>query len=196
VNDLDRLERLLSDFRTSLFRLEALDRYTVEGEIEAVDAFLRGEPALERTPAIEDFFAHIRQERAAGKVRSRVHAIAGPLTPYLRFELEWGYTACAAAGEEVHILHSPSWRESPFGTQPPDFYLIDDETAAVMHYDAEGHWLGFDVATEPERLAEYRALRDLALRDATTLRQYLVAMRAAPIDPLALLRRPAERMSA
>jgi hypothetical protein len=71
VSDLDALEHLLSGFQTSIFRLEALDRYTVDGEIEVVDAFLRGEPELPRTPAIDDFFAHIRQERAEGRIRRR-----------------------------------------------------------------------------------------------------------------------------
>jgi hypothetical protein len=196
VSDLDALEHLLSGFQTSIFRLEALDRYTVDGEIEVVDAFLRGEPELPRTPAIDDFFAHIRQERAEGRIRRRVHAIAGSLTPYLRYEVEWGYTACAAAGEDIHILHSPSWRESPFGAQPPDFYLVDDETTAVMRYDSDGRWLGFDLVTHPDQLAEYRRLRDLALHDAIPLQRYLAAMRVAPIDPLVLLRRPAEGMPA
>jgi Family of unknown function (DUF6879) len=192
MSDLDALEHLLSSFRRSIFRLEALDRYSVEGETEVVDAFLRGDLELPRTPAIDAFFAHIRQERAEGRIRTRVHAIAGPLTPYLRYEVEWGYTACAAAGEEIHILHTPSWRESPFSDQPPDFYLVDDETTAVMRYDDEGHWLGFDLVTHPDQLAEYRRLRDLALQHATPLQQYLAAMRVTPIDPLKRLRGPAE----
>jgi hypothetical protein len=196
VSDLDALEHLLSGFQTSIFRLEALDKYTVEGEIEVVDAFLRGEPELPRTPVIDDFLADIRQERVEGRIRSRVHAIAGPLTPYLRYEVEWGYTACAAAGEDIRILHRPSWRESPFSAQPPDFYLVDDETAAVMRYDSGGRWLGFDLVTDPDQLAEYRLLRDLALHHAIPLQRYLAALRVTPIDPLVLLRSPVEGVSA
>ncbi len=185
-DDLDALEHLLSSFRRSIFRLETLDRYTVEGETEVVDAFLRGEPELPRTPEIDDFLANIGRERTEGRIRTRVHAIVGPLTPYLRYEVEWGYTACAAAGEDIHILHSPSWHESPFGVQPPDFYLVDDETVAIMRYDAEGHWLGFDLHTEAGQLREHQRLRDLALDHPIPLQRYLAAMRATPIDPLAV----------
>jgi hypothetical protein len=110
--------------------------------------------------------------------------------------VEWGYTACAAAGEDIRILHRPSWRESPFSAQPPDFYLVDDETAAVMRYDSGGRWLGFDLVTDPDQLAEYRLLRDLALHHAIPLQRYLAALRVTPIDPLVLLRSPVEGVSA
>lgn len=196
MSDLDALEHLLSGFRTTVFRLEALDCYAVDGEMAVVDAYLRGEPEMPRNPEIDQFFAHITRERAEGKVRTRVHAIAGPLTPYLRYEVEWAYTACAAAGEDIHIVHSRSWWESPFREQPPDFYLVDDETAAVMRYDREGHWLGFDLVDEPDELAEYRRLRDLSHQHSTPLNRYLAAMRVAPIDPLAHLHIPAERVPA
>jgi hypothetical protein len=193
VSDLEALQRLLTDFRHSTFHLEALDRYTVEGEIELVEAFIRGEPQPPRIPAIEEWVAGISRLRSQGRRMTRVHAIAGPLTPYLRYEIEWAYTGNSAAGEDIQIAHFSSWRESPYEEQPPDFYLIDDEMATLMHYDGEGRWLGFDLVTGEGAVEPYRRLRDLSLHHAMTLQRYLMAMRAAPLDPLAL--RP-ERVSA
>lgn len=186
MSDLEALQRLLGDFQESTFHLEALDRYRVEGEIEIVEAFLRGEPQPPRIAAIEEWVARIPRLRAQGRM-TRVHAIAGPLSPYLRYEIEWAYTGNSAAGEDINIAHFPSWPESPFGEQPPDFYLIDDDVVTLMHYDGEGHWLGFDLLTEEDEVRSYRELRDLALGHATPLPRYLAAMRVAPLDPLPLL---------
>jgi hypothetical protein len=100
-------------------------------EQEEFEAFLRGDPLPPPTPPLfEQWFARLRQEHAEGKLRSRVHVIAGPLTPYLHYEIDWAYKANAAAGEDIRILHSTSWETSPFGKQPPDFYLLDDERSS------------------------------------------------------------------
>ena len=155
--------------------------------MELVDAFVRGEPQQPRVREIEDWIARIPRLRSQGKTMTRVHAIAGELTPYLRYEIEWAYTGNAAAGEAIHIAHFPSWGASPFQQQPPDFYLIDNQAVTLMHYDSEGHWLGFDLVTDEDQVHPYRDLRDLALRHAVPLHQYLAAMRVARLDPLGLL---------
>jgi hypothetical protein len=81
-----------------------------------------------------------------------------------------------------------TWSESPFGEQPSDFYLLDDERVVVMAYDEVGHWLGGDVKTAPDEVAHYRSLRDLALGAAVPLADYLAALRRLPITSSALAR--------
>lgn len=187
MSDQDALIRALDEWRRTSFRLESLDRYTAEHEEGLLTAYLRGEPVPPAEPGLVEWCDLLRRERAAGRERRRVHAIAGPLTPYLRYEIDWAYTACSAAGEDVRILHRPTWADTPFGERPPDFYLLDDERVVVMSYDDVGHWLGGDIVSDPLEVAHYRVLRDHALGMAIPLRDYLAALRRTPITPATLV---------
>ncbi len=189
------LVRVLRNWSQISFRLESLDQYSVEQEAAPLGAFLRGEPVRPHDQALEDWLARLRGECAEGKQRVRVHAIAGPLTPYLQYEIDWAYTVNAAAGEDIRLLHRETWAETPFGRRPPDFYLLDDQTVAVMTYDDIGRWLGGEVITDPDEVAGYRLLRDEALAAATPLRDYLAARRRTPVPP-PVVQPVAERMSA
>jgi hypothetical protein len=191
VTDDEALRDLLGSFRSSAWRLEALARYTVPAEEATLGAFLRGATQRPHTASFARFLDLLRSLRKSGRTMGRVHAIAGPLTPYLRYEIEWSYVAAAEAGENIRILHSPSWAESPFGEQPPDFWLVDDASVAVMHYDEVGHWLGADFLTMPIDVAAYRRVRDIAVASSVPLTEYLAALRAAPVDPSPLLPPPA-----
>jgi hypothetical protein len=177
------VSRILRNWNETCFRLEALDQYMVESEEATLDAFLRGEPVRPHDPSLEGWRERLRGEQESGRRRERVHAIAGPLTPYLRCEIEWGYTVNALAGEEIHILHRETWSDTPFGSRPPDFYLLDDRTVVVMAYDEVGHWLGGEVITTLDEVARYLELRDKALAASVPLRDYLAALRRTPIPP-------------
>jgi len=66
----------------------------------------------------------IASSRAAGKTVERVHLGGGELTPYLRFE--WGYAYSAEAGEEIFLLEHPD-PQRLFGDLPVhDSWLFDD----------------------------------------------------------------------
>jgi hypothetical protein len=191
VIDPDDLMEAFDDWRRSSFRLEALDQYTIDFEREEFEAFLRGDPLPPpNPPEFDEWLVQLREERAAGRIRSRVHAIAGPLTPYLHYEIDWAYKGNAAAGEDIRMIHSASWETSPFGVQPPDFYLLDDERVILMAYDEVGHWLGGDIIAEPHQVAGYRRLRDLAMEAACPLAEYLAALRRLPVPPIAPVRTP------
>jgi hypothetical protein len=188
VTEQAEVRRVLREWSETSFRLESLDEYTVESEAPRLGAFLRGEPVRPHDQNLEGWLERLRGEREQGKRRIRVHAIAGPLTPYLRYEIEWGYTANALAGEEIHLVHRDTWEETPFGRRPPDFYLLDDRTVVVMVYDEIGHWLGGDVITDPSEVARYREMRDQALASSVSLRDYLAAWRRTPVSPPAVER--------
>jgi hypothetical protein len=195
MTDAEMLAQLLAGFQRSAWRLEALDRYEADDHYRA---YLRGDPAP--PPVDEAFVDYLNTLRALpgqGRTMGRVHAIVGPLTPYLRYELDWGYALTADAGDDVRILHRRSWEESPFRAQPPDFWAFDLETerptVAVMHYAADGRWLGLELVTHD--LDEYRVLRDLAVQASMALRSYLTTVRAIALDPTAYLHTPKEAVA-
>jgi hypothetical protein len=195
MTDRAALTRTLREWSQTSFRLESLDQYTVDQEAAPLAAFLRGEPVRPHDQALEDWLQRLRREREQGKTRVRVHAIAGLLTPYLHYEIDWAYTLNAAAGEDIRLLHCETWEATPFGTRPPDFYLLDNRTVAVMEYDDAGHWLGGEIITTPEEVARYRLLRDQSLSASVQLSDYLSALRRTPLPP-PLIQPAASRMSA
>ena len=194
-SDADTLSRLLGGFQRSAWRLEARDRYGADPELHA---YLRGDPLPPPADAgMRAYLENLRAMPAQGRSSGRVHAIAGPLTPYLRYEVDWGYARTADAGDDVRILHRRNWAESPFGEQPPDFWLFDAElpeaSVALMHYAPDGEWRGLEVITGD--VGDYIQLRDLAVRDSIALREYLAVLRTTPIDLVDALLPPARRLA-
>jgi hypothetical protein len=147
----------------SAFRLELLDHYDVETDGVDFTRYLQGEPAP--TPERKQpWLDHLRREREAGIHRYRVHVLRTPLTPYLRYECEWGYAPNVAAGEDVQILDL-SERPAPEGLVDHDFWLIDDRHVIRMHYDTGGRFVGAE-PLDDDQLPRYRRARDAVVEAA------------------------------
>jgi hypothetical protein len=189
------LGELLDSFQRTAFRLETLDRYAVEDEDESFQRYLAGEPLPPPDPSDVEWQQFIRDKAARGATMSRVHAIAGPLTPYLHYEIDWGYVYNASAGEDIHILHRADLRPV-FGDEPlHDFWLLDEAVVVHMDYDREGRFRGPRLSHDAATLEECRRLRDIALRHAVPLHEYLAAMRREASPPPAGLSRPHQAAS-
>jgi hypothetical protein len=158
---------LLSSFQRSAFRLEVLDRYTIPGEEDWLEAFRRDGSIPDLTPESYPWLKLLADAAAAGRTVQRVHIVSEPLSEYVRWELGM-YRLLAAAGEDVRIADRGRYPE--LAELGPDFWLLDNTTVAVMHYDQEGRYLGAELADDA---APYRAQRDLALRRSVSLNAFL-----------------------
>src|SRR5690349_381463 len=116
-------------FAVEAFRLETLDDYSQSGGIEAFHAFLAGEEQPDDYKNA-GWVKTVAAATKAGKRMYRVHILSRPLTPYLRFELGWGYQRNAEAGEEFFILDT-TVRENPL-PDAPDFWMFDDQAVGAM----------------------------------------------------------------
>ena len=151
-------------------RVETLDRYDVGSDGADVARYLRGEP--DPDPARKGaWLSRLRAERAAGKLRQVVHVLRGPLSPYLRYECEWGYLPNVAAGQDVRILDLAERPRPPALDLDHDFWVLDDQLAVRMHYDQDGRFLGAEVVPASE-LARYRAAWEAAIRAAEPFTSY------------------------
>ncbi|MEU1130813.1 DUF6879 family protein [Streptomyces sp. NPDC005900] len=152
---------LFEAFRAEAFRLETLDDYSRSGSVAAYGLFRDGQekPADYNADWLEEVKAHVD----AGRRMYRVHILTRPLTPYLRFELGWGYVTNATAGEEFFILDVTD-RPHPLPAVG-DFWLFDSVTAAPMRYGPDGEFLGADVLPD-DRGSEHVTYRDTALANA------------------------------
>lgn len=158
--DLHQLGALIKERHTSdLFRLEALAHYDAASDDEDYHRYLHGE----QTPnaeAKQPWLDRLRAEAAAGR---RVHAIRHPLSDYLRYECEWGYTYNVAAGEDVRILDLDALNLP--GLAASDYFVIDNEQVVRSNYDDSGRFVSAEVVSGPSRDA-YRALANLLWHSA------------------------------
>jgi hypothetical protein len=159
---------LTQGFRKSLFRLELLQEYRVEAELERFHAFREGRPMPPRKSTA--WLDHIRESVSAGKRWQRVHVVSRPLSTYLWFELA-GYQETAALGYETLIAE---WAGNPqLQELVQDFYLLDDEVAILMRYDNDGRYLGSWRTSDRQVVTTCRRHRELALAAAMPLHDYL-----------------------
>lgn len=163
ILDLSQVAGRLSGFVTA-FRLETLDTYTSASDGGDVARYLAGEPAPDPERK-ERWLSRLRAERAQGRIRQRVHVLASPIGPYLRYECEWGYVPNAGAGEDIRILDLAERPRPAALDVDHDFWLIDDRDVIRMHYDADGRFTAAEEAG-PGELPRYLSVREAALAAA------------------------------
>ncbi len=128
----------------SVFRWEGLRRYMVSSDGGDYERYVQGLPGPTMTRK-QGWLDLLRGESARGVHWHRVRLIQPPLSDYERYACEWGYAYNTAAGDECRILDL-SAAALPADLPAHDFWLVDGTTAARMHYDDVGRYLGADLA--------------------------------------------------
>jgi hypothetical protein len=168
---------LFSSFGASAFRLETLPAYRVDSEADELALFLQGKPL---PPDGNEAWAQIVTKAvAAGKRMQRVHVVPRRLTPYLRFEIEWGYLYSAEAGEEILLLTHDTPGDL-FGTWPlHDFWVFDDRVYVRMRYAEDGRFLYAARVEDRGEVEAYRRAQAVAVAHAVPLQRYLAEVRGS-----------------
>jgi hypothetical protein len=175
VTSLEQLAREFDRlFSRRVYRLETLDSYDAPNEREPYAAFLAGKPV---DPGWRANWRRIAGDiTASGREMARVHVLTEPASDYMRFMMLHGYPANVEAGEDVRIIGRTRAAEA---TLPDlDYWLFDDDLAAVLVYDAAGavervEWHSSGDA--PMFLWNCCRWRDTALDLASPLAQYVTA---------------------
>ncbi len=170
----DEFDRMFERFQHTAFRLETLQHYATPDEEKLLRCYLAGEPKPEFDQKL-DWWSHLIAAAVdAGKLIQRVHVVTEPLSNYVRYELEWGYSSSVNAGEDIRILSvgAGQWPEG-LPDQGYDFWLLDSRTLAELHYDHDGRFMAVDVTDDAERVSKARAWRDAALNRAASYKDYL-----------------------
>lgn len=163
---------MFTQSRHSIFRLETLSTYAAAGEKKALAAFLAGRPFVP-TDGDGRWERMVAANRRAGCRMRRVHVVPEPLTPYLRYELTWGYAPNVAAGEDVRLISMPEGAAWPLDVPRSDFWLFDSATLFDMHYGDDATWLGVELVDDPARIVAANQARDAAWHLAIPWREYI-----------------------
>ncbi len=89
----------------------------------------------------------VRQAAARGVQVHRARIVSEPLSDYTRFEFDITEQHNIAAGEEVRWL--PRRRATNIALPGNDFWLFDQETALINHFNGVGDWIETEVTTDP-----------------------------------------------
>jgi hypothetical protein len=158
-------------FSYSAVRLEGLQSYVSdEDDAEELAAFAAGRPRHHHRDT--QWAALVKASRRWGKTHRRIRVVTEPLTPYVQWELTWGFEANVAAGEDIRVL-AVTAGEWPEDVPRSDFWLLDSSKLFGMRYEADGQWASAERITDPERIVEACRACDAALHRAVPLRAYL-----------------------
>ncbi|MEU9777272.1 DUF6879 family protein [Streptomyces sp. NPDC047968] len=161
--------QLFESFAQGAFHLELRDDYSVPDEEGPFADWLRG---VVDNSYMEPWTSMIKRVTSQGKLVRRVRVVSEPHTAYIH----WEYVTTPIneeAGERIRWLprhNVPSDLVLPVGGK--DWWLFDDRTLAVGHFDENGSVLGSELIEDPEIVAECVRVRDLLWASATPHREY------------------------
>jgi hypothetical protein len=163
-------------FRSTAFRLETLQRYTVAEEVERIEAFRRAAPRPDRSVRTSQWLRRIAVTTAAGRRWSRARLVELPPSEYVRYQLR-GYVESAACGEEIRLAIADDRPELQVAAKTGDFWLFDGGTssanAIALHYDQAGRPTGNELITDPQALGHMEELRTRVWEAAEPLNAFL-----------------------
>ena len=165
------LDELWDGLEREAFRLETLDSYSVPHEADVVRRYFAGEP-YDETDFARGWADYVAGMTARGVTYHRVHVVHSPLSEYLRYECEWGYTRYTQRGERAYILDTAEVAR-PRDVPDYDFWLLDDMHVIRMHYD-DGAFTGAELLPAAA-LEQHRRARDAAIAAATPFETWWAA---------------------
>lgn len=153
------LDEYTDRFTHDAFRYETLTRYDVESDGGEFARYLAGEPGPD--PAVTGPWGDwVRAQLARGAQVRRLRVLTEVPGDYLRFEMDWFYTANGAAGEQIRVLDLTE-RARPHGVALYEFWMLDGERAVLMQYDKGGRFL-HGVVADAATVKQVRRARDVA----------------------------------
>ena len=137
-------DELLRGCRTSTLHLEMRDGYSLSDP-----AFIAWQAGEHVDPAVywPQWFELLRPVVARGVVVRRARIVSEPVSEYIRFEHAITSELNIAAGEEVRWL--PRRQASDIALPSNDFWLFDDQTVMLNHFNGDGDSVAHEVTDDP-----------------------------------------------
>jgi hypothetical protein len=161
--------QLFESFAQDAFHLELRDDYSVPDEDGPFADWLRG---VVDNSYMEPWTRMIRRVTGEGKSVRRVRVVTEPHTPYV----QWEYATTPInqeAGEDIRWIPRHNLPDGlAFPVDGNDWWLFDDETLTVGHFDENGRILGSELLKDPEVVAECVRIRDVLWAAAVPHREY------------------------
>lgn len=164
---------LFTTYRRSAWRYECQGEYHEPYEAESMRRYLAGQPY--DLSYMEPWLQGIRNAVASGRAIGRVRVLTEPLTDYLRFEMSVA-NHNLDAGEDIRVLDART--ATTLGLGEDDFWLFDDEIAALMVFGEEG-FSGAYLHAADDTVDRCRRIRDRAWQHSRPFTEHPAFQRSA-----------------
>lgn len=167
----DALGELLDGFSHTAFRFEIREGYNSDVGRESFQRFLRDEP--DDYPWHRSWMEKVRRDARDGKLWQRVRIVSVPMSPYTRYGIRVARLS-VDAGEDIRYLRRDD--AARLALRPYDSWLLDGGTLVHLHFsDADDTFLGAESVTDTILVQRHNAWRELALRHAVPLDEFVAA---------------------
>lgn len=129
------------NFVSYAFRLELLQEYSVDDELDSYNYFLKHHKLISNNN--NDRHQIIQNAISRGARMDRIHVIKFPISDYITYELEEYKTNCIV-GENILYIDSAQYNIDI----NHDYRLFDDNIVLKIKYDSNWKYLWFDKITK------------------------------------------------
>lgn len=137
----DLRDKYWREMRDEWFKLEVLQDYAAEDESSSLEAWLNGNKKRSLELMAEDsdpeFTQNCQEKLRQGVNLTRIHVVEKPLTPYMKWEIEfYKRISMPLRGEKVYLLNrlDTSNLKIPAG----DLMIFDKKRAILNTYNEHG----------------------------------------------------------
>jgi uncharacterized protein DUF6879 len=145
VEGLETLDDCLRQRTRSALHLELRDAYTLSDPLFL--AWKAGQRADPQDRALwRPWLERMQEVTGRGVDVRRARIVSEPVSEYIRFEYDITFMNLAAGEQSTVAAPTPGHRHPAAGN---DFWLFDDELAAINHFSGVDEWLDIELTSEP-----------------------------------------------
>lgn len=171
------LGQMFQNFTKEAFRLEILPEYKVQEEKKHYEDFLQGK-LFSPVEGFLQWCEFLQNCKNSNRKVTRIHVVEDTITPYFKYQLEWGYLQSAKEGENIHLVRRSEHKNyiSNLGIER-DFWMFDQSVVFFMNYDKNGNFLNFEEIKEKEKIRKCIKIMDGLKEKIIPLSEYISYVR-------------------
>ncbi len=174
-DDMQRtFDRLWSESKIEIFRLELLNTYEIGYEADAFNKYKHGKRVnvFEEVPGFRDWLSKIERTAKRGVAIVDIQVLDLPMSDYLKFGIKYGSSFAEQRGEKFLFIERKSISELVDGFT--DYWMFDSKTVMLMNYDYEGHLISrSDPINNHTEIWGYLDLKDQLLKIGIPMQAFL-----------------------
>lgn len=166
------MERAWKKAQKDISRLESIPEYNVAEDLVLFEKWRQGK--FEHDKNSKKWLENLKRTKERGVKIQRVRIVSLPFSDYIKYEINfWKHSI--QNGEEILFLENKEYEKivERFEFIPKDFWIFDDKTLIIFHYDKRGDFVKEEPVSYEERIKKYLELKKKLLNHALPMKKFL-----------------------
>lgn len=166
------MEKAWENSKKNIFRLEEIPEYNVPEDLVNFNKWKHGKFVIDKDS--KNWLANLKSTKNKRINIQRVRIVSFPFSNYLKYEIDfWQHST--KAGEKILFLDKAIYQKIKFTLDfsPEDFWLFDDKTLIIFHYNPKGDFVREEPILDPQTINKYVILKKELLRYAISMSKFL-----------------------